>query len=357
MSFLVDDMRRVPGGCAPNIAYGLALLGERPLLLATAGHDAAAYRGGAGGGRRGRLRPVALEPDVFTASFFVSTDHDQNQIASFYTGAMARARDLSIAAAGTAAAPSSSCRRTIPPRCSATPTECRRTRHPVPLRPEPAGRAALGRRAARRARAAPRSSSSTTTSSASSSQKTGLSREELEERDAGARGHPRRRRARRSRSPGPAGARATPSRPRGSSARRSTRRASATPSAPASSAGCGSGCHGRWPAAWAASRPSSVSSRRDRSRRAYAVADFRARYERNFGAEPLLEPLARAHGRAMAKTRRPAVQFCSFRRGRSLSSRRAGFRERVLPRRRRGRGASTPAACASGSSARAGIRR
>ena len=35
--------------------------------------------------------------DVFTASFFVSTDQDQNQIASFYTGAMARARELSIA--------------------------------------------------------------------------------------------------------------------------------------------------------------------------------------------------------------------------------------------------------------------
>ena len=34
--------------------------------------------------------------DCFTASFFVSTDLDQNQIASFYTGAMARARELSF---------------------------------------------------------------------------------------------------------------------------------------------------------------------------------------------------------------------------------------------------------------------
>ena len=31
VSFLVDEMRRVPGGCAPNIAYSLALLGETPL--------------------------------------------------------------------------------------------------------------------------------------------------------------------------------------------------------------------------------------------------------------------------------------------------------------------------------------
>jgi len=91
VSFLVDEMRRVPGGCGPNIAWGLALLGERPALLATAGSDAAEYRG--------RLAAegidvtgLKLEPDLFTASFFVSTDLDQNQVASFYTGAMARAR-------------------------------------------------------------------------------------------------------------------------------------------------------------------------------------------------------------------------------------------------------------------------
>ena len=95
VSFLVDEMRRVPGGCAPNIAYSLALLGETPLLFATAGRDAGEYRD--------RLADegvdvsgLLLHDDVFTASFFVSTDRDQNQIASFYTGAMARAGDLSI---------------------------------------------------------------------------------------------------------------------------------------------------------------------------------------------------------------------------------------------------------------------
>jgi len=95
VSFLVDQMRRVPGGCGPNIAYGLALLGERPYLLATAGHDAAEYRdalAAAGVDVAG----LVLDPELFTASFFVSTDEDQNQIASFYTGAMARARELSI---------------------------------------------------------------------------------------------------------------------------------------------------------------------------------------------------------------------------------------------------------------------
>jgi adenosine kinase len=95
VSFLVDEMRRVPGGCGPNIAYSLALLGECPLLFATAGHDAGEYRGRLE--REGvDVNGLVLHHDLFTASFFVSTDVDQNQIASFYTGAMARARDLSL---------------------------------------------------------------------------------------------------------------------------------------------------------------------------------------------------------------------------------------------------------------------
>jgi len=95
VSFLVDEMRRVPGGCAPNIAYSLALLGETPLLFATAGRDAGDYRDRLA--REGvDVSGLVLHDDVFTASFFVSTDRDQNQIASFYTGAMARAAQLSI---------------------------------------------------------------------------------------------------------------------------------------------------------------------------------------------------------------------------------------------------------------------
>src|SRR3972149_11377232 len=39
LSFLVDTMDKRRGGCAPNVAYTLALLGERPLLMATAGED------------------------------------------------------------------------------------------------------------------------------------------------------------------------------------------------------------------------------------------------------------------------------------------------------------------------------
>lgn len=95
VSFLVDEMRRVRGGVAPNIGYGLALLGVRPLVMASAGPDAADYKAwlAAEGVDVSELR---LFEDVFTASFFVSTDLDQNQIATFYAGAMAKASELSF---------------------------------------------------------------------------------------------------------------------------------------------------------------------------------------------------------------------------------------------------------------------
>ena len=44
LSFLVDSMDKRRGGCAPNIAYTLALLGERPVLMGTAGQDFDDYR-------------------------------------------------------------------------------------------------------------------------------------------------------------------------------------------------------------------------------------------------------------------------------------------------------------------------
>src|SRR5450759_3537304 len=44
LSFLVDSMERRRGGCAPNIAYTLALLGEKPTIMATAGVDFDEYR-------------------------------------------------------------------------------------------------------------------------------------------------------------------------------------------------------------------------------------------------------------------------------------------------------------------------
>jgi len=95
VSFLVDTMDKRRGGVAPNIAYTLALLGERPLVMGAAGQDFGEYR--AWLEEQGVDCSAVVEiPDLFTASFFVNTDLDNNQIATFYTGAMARAHQLSI---------------------------------------------------------------------------------------------------------------------------------------------------------------------------------------------------------------------------------------------------------------------
>src|SRR5882757_4500318 len=99
LSFLVDTMDKRRGGCAPNIAYTLALLGERPLLMATAGEDFGDYRQwlDAAGVDTTHAKQIAGK---FCASFFCSTDVENNQIASFYTGAMADAGQLSFRTVG-----------------------------------------------------------------------------------------------------------------------------------------------------------------------------------------------------------------------------------------------------------------
>ena len=95
VSFLVDSLRRAPGGCAANIAYSLALLGERPRMMGTVGQDFGEYRAWLEAQGVDTSATIAIE-DEFTASFFVSTDNANSQIASFYTGAMKNARSLSF---------------------------------------------------------------------------------------------------------------------------------------------------------------------------------------------------------------------------------------------------------------------
>jgi adenosine kinase len=95
LSFLVDSMVRQRGGIAANIAYTLALLGEKPMLLAAAGMDFDEY---------GKFleslgvdtSAVRVYDDRFTASFFVTTDETNAQIASFYGGAMDKSAELKV---------------------------------------------------------------------------------------------------------------------------------------------------------------------------------------------------------------------------------------------------------------------
>ncbi len=95
LSFLVESMTRQRGGIAPNIAYTMALLGEKPRLIAAVGEDFSDYRTW--------LEQAGIDttwakviPGKFTASFFATTDRINAQIASFYPGAMAHAAELSL---------------------------------------------------------------------------------------------------------------------------------------------------------------------------------------------------------------------------------------------------------------------
>jgi adenosine kinase len=95
LSFLVDRLTRLPGGVAANIAYTLALLGERPKIMATVGPDYSEHAEWLAD-RGVDVSLLKTIPELFTASFFVNTDLANAQIASFYPGAMQRAKDLSF---------------------------------------------------------------------------------------------------------------------------------------------------------------------------------------------------------------------------------------------------------------------
>jgi adenosine kinase len=95
LSFLVDTMIKQKGGTAPNIAYTLALLGEKPWVVGTVGEDFEDYRKWLEehGVNTSFIRVIQGK---YTASFFANTDKANAQIASFYTGAMANASEISL---------------------------------------------------------------------------------------------------------------------------------------------------------------------------------------------------------------------------------------------------------------------
>lgn len=95
VSFLVSNLQKLRGGCAANIAYACALLGLDAKLVAAVGSDFASYR--AWLGERGvDLSGILEDKDLLTASCFITTDGDNNQITGFYPGAMARAKEATV---------------------------------------------------------------------------------------------------------------------------------------------------------------------------------------------------------------------------------------------------------------------
>ncbi|WP_326552684.1 carbohydrate kinase family protein [Micromonospora sp. NBC_01813] len=100
LSFLVDDLVVRRGGVAANIAFGMAQLGLRPVLLGAVGADFADYRSWLE--RHGvDCDSVHVSELAHTARFVCTTDDDLCQIASFYAGAMSEARNIELAPVAT----------------------------------------------------------------------------------------------------------------------------------------------------------------------------------------------------------------------------------------------------------------
>lgn len=94
VSFLVDKLTRRRGGTGANIAYNLALLGERPKLVGTVGIDFDEYRHWLES-RGVDASGAKVVPEVHTASCFINTDMEDNQLTAFYPGAMSEASTVS----------------------------------------------------------------------------------------------------------------------------------------------------------------------------------------------------------------------------------------------------------------------
>lgn len=85
--FTVDNLSEKFGGTAGNIAYNLALLGETPLILASAGKDFDEY-GEWLSQNELPLSGIRILSEEFTASAYITTDQSDNQITGFNLGAM-----------------------------------------------------------------------------------------------------------------------------------------------------------------------------------------------------------------------------------------------------------------------------
>src|SRR5690606_33393550 len=96
VSFFVPSLRKEYGGCAGNIAYSLNLLGGHAVPVGTVGGDAADYIA--------YMQDLGIDtsmvrtlPETYTPQCFITTDLDNNQIASFHPGAMLRSAENDLA--------------------------------------------------------------------------------------------------------------------------------------------------------------------------------------------------------------------------------------------------------------------
>jgi len=99
LSFLASDLQVRRGGTGANIAFGMGVLGHRPMLVGAVGRDAVDYltwlqEHGVD------TTHVRISDTKATARFTCTTDDDHAQLATFFPGAMAEAADIDIADLG-----------------------------------------------------------------------------------------------------------------------------------------------------------------------------------------------------------------------------------------------------------------
>jgi adenosine kinase len=87
VAFTVNGMKEKFGGTAGNIAYALSLMGEKPEISATIGHDYHRYvdwlkKSGLS------IEGIKIIEEEFTAGAYITTDKSDNQITGFNPGAM-----------------------------------------------------------------------------------------------------------------------------------------------------------------------------------------------------------------------------------------------------------------------------
>lgn len=87
LSFAVENLKENSGGTAANICYNLAMLGEKPKILGGLGKDGIEIRN--------NLQKLGIKTENLniskyrqTATAYIITDKDDNQIAGFHAGAM-----------------------------------------------------------------------------------------------------------------------------------------------------------------------------------------------------------------------------------------------------------------------------
>lgn len=94
LSVLIDKLQETRGGVAANIAYTLALFGEKPVLYGSVGTNARDYMDA--------LSNLGIDTSYVhystlpTATFSVITDKADCQVGGFYPGAMSDAENLTI---------------------------------------------------------------------------------------------------------------------------------------------------------------------------------------------------------------------------------------------------------------------